>query len=105
MTIFDEISIIANKLANEGKKPTVALVKNKLSSPTPLPTIISALKSWKHDPEFIQDHKPTEQSNDTIAPSNADDTQQLIEIAIEQALKPIKQELAEIKALLKQVQK
>ena len=54
MTISDEICIIANKLANEGKSPTVALIKSGLNHPVPLPQIIATLKTWQHDPEFIQ---------------------------------------------------
>ena len=54
MTISDEISIIANQLANQGRTPTVALIKGKLSQPTPLPRIISVLKSWQHEPDFIK---------------------------------------------------
>ena len=54
MTISDEISIIANKLANEGKTPTVALIKSQLSQTTPLPQIITVLKHWQHEPTFIQ---------------------------------------------------
>ena len=53
MTIIDEISICANQLANAGKKPTVALVKAKLRQAVPLPTLISTLKTWQHEPDFI----------------------------------------------------
>ena len=53
MTIIDEILICANQLANAGKKPTVALVKAKLSQPVPLATLITTLKNWQHQPEFI----------------------------------------------------
>ncbi len=54
MTIIDEISICANQLANAGKKPTVALVKAKLKQAVPLPTLISTLKTWQHEPDFIR---------------------------------------------------
>jgi hypothetical protein len=54
MTIIDEISICANQLANAGKKPTVALVKAKLKQAVPLPTLISTLKTWQHEPDFIK---------------------------------------------------
>lgn len=97
MTIHDEILIIANKLANQGKKPSVALIKTKLSKPTPLPIIIQTLKSWQHDPEFIsitQNVLPKVQK--TIKTSESDD----ISLKIEQALLPIKTELDEIKILL-----
>lgn len=53
MTINDEILILANQIANSGRKPTVALIKTKLKQKLPLPVIISTLKSWQHDPSFI----------------------------------------------------
>mgnify|MGYP000356742781 CR=1 FL=1 len=105
MTIFEEISIIANKLANDGKKPTVALIKNKLSTPTPLPTIINALKNWQHDPEFTQLHNKAGVVPDKQAENNENDIEQLIKQSVAQALEPIQRELAEIKALLQQAQK
>lgn len=52
MTINDEITILANQIANKGKKPTVALIKTKLKTKVPLPVIISVLKTWQHEPGF-----------------------------------------------------
>ena len=57
MTITDEIIIIANQLANQGKKPTVALIKTKLTKAVPLPTIITTLKGWSHEPELTTFNK------------------------------------------------
>ncbi|WP_087023539.1 hypothetical protein [Thaumasiovibrio subtropicus] len=34
-------------LINDGKEPTTALIKSRLSQPVPMPVIISALQSWK----------------------------------------------------------
>lgn len=34
-------------LEQQGKQPTVALVKSKLSSNVPMPAIIAAIKNWK----------------------------------------------------------
>lgn len=58
MTINDEITILANQIANKGKKPTVALIKTKIKTKVPLPIIISVLKTWQHEPSFIS--LPTE---------------------------------------------
>jgi hypothetical protein len=99
MTIFDEISIIANQLANEGKTPSVALVKAKLSAPIPLPKIISVLKTWQHDPKFIRANK--EKSVALIKQSDAQNND--VAILIEQAVAPIKQELIEVRKLLEQL--
>lgn len=95
MAIKDEILCIANQLANEGKKPTVALVKPKLSSPTPLPLIISTLKNWQHQPDNVLPPKKITLEQTSTAPESL-----ALEHALEKALAPIKQELKEVKALL-----
>jgi len=98
MTITDEIIIIANRLANQGKKPSVALVKTKLGKPAPLPTIISVLRNWTHDTKLVdlpietEDNLAKEKPSTSISPE--------IREAIEQALQPMKAELAELKALV-----
>jgi len=98
MTISDEITIIANQIANQGKKPTVALVKTKLRNPAPLPTIISILKNWTHDPKHInlttesEDKAQMRQGSTAISPE--------IKKAIELALQPMENEIAELKALI-----
>jgi hypothetical protein len=53
MTINDEILILANQIANSGKKPTIAMIKAKLRKSVPLPVLISTLKGWQHEPSFI----------------------------------------------------
>jgi len=97
MTTFDEILIIANQLANQGKKPTVALVKSRLTNPFPLPTIIKVLKSWHHQPEFvaINELNICEQTSIT----EKEEVQE-IRIVVEKALKPIKAELDDIRSQL-----
>lgn len=97
MTINEEIISIANHLANQGKKPTVALIKTQLASPTPLPVIINTLKSWRHEPGNILDIKTTtEPKNSAESPLEL-----MIDKAVKQAITPLKQELDEIKALIK----
>jgi len=100
MTTFDEILIIANQLANQGKKPTVALVKSRLTNSFPLPTIIKVLKSWQHNPEFVslKEEKICEQNLTTKQLEK-----QELELTIEKALTPIKLELADIKSQLAQL--
>ena len=81
MTIIDEILICANQLANAGKKPTVALVKAKLSQRAPLATVITTLKSWQHQPDFIAPTIDEEQlvNND----SSTKNTSELLESLLE----------------------
>ena len=94
MSISEEILTIANKIANEGKKPTIALIKKKLTSSVPLPTIISTLRVWQHEPDFtsIKTNEPTEIQSEE---KNKETTEVLALIDI--ALAPIKQELALLK--------
>ncbi|OIQ26023.1 hypothetical protein [uncultured Vibrio sp.] len=45
--VTDELTTIMSSLTQEGKEPTVALVKARLSSTVPMPALITAIKSWK----------------------------------------------------------
>ncbi len=99
MNINEEILVIANKLADEGKKPTVALIKTQLSKPVPLPTIISILKTWQHQPNYS-----AKKSVSTHLESNDNDkiilsTAQFKEL-LQQAIQPLEEELKAIKKLL-----
>jgi len=100
MTINDEITILANQLANAGNKPTVALIKAKLNKKVPLPLIISALKVWQHEPNFIsipetsvevKEEKDTTEETDTFRQS------------LNEELVQMKQEIIELKQLVKQL--
>ena len=99
MTISDEIAIIANKLANEGKTPSVALIKSQLNRTIPLPSIIAVLKTWQHDPKFIQ-AEPKNVTSDTtkqVQPSSE------LNLMIAQAIAPLQKEISELKAQVKQL--
>lgn len=101
MTITDEIIIIANRLANQGKKPTVALVKTRLRKSTPLPTIISTLRSWQHDPKLIEmtvESKDVETEQKHLTSISSE-----IEKDVMQALQPIQTELLELRALVNEL--
>ncbi|NOI12564.1 hypothetical protein [Vibrio hepatarius] len=45
--VSQELKDVLEQLHQEGKEPTVALVKTRLSTPIPMPALITALKSWK----------------------------------------------------------
>ncbi|KPH63270.1 hypothetical protein AMS58_12895 [Pseudoalteromonas porphyrae] len=47
--VFDAIKA----LLDEGKTPTVALTKSKLTQTIPLPVIIAAVSQYKNNPESI----------------------------------------------------
>lgn len=97
MTIHDEILTIANKIANTGKKPTVALIKTKLSQNVPLPLLISTLKTWQHDPEFISLPEKTQE----ISNKNNEESVSLPH-SLSEELKEMKQEIVELKLLMKE---
>ena len=111
MTITDEILIAANKLANAGKKPTVALIKAKLSKAAPLPMLISTLKGWQHQPEFIEmpntQNNSDSQSIEKIKSDLRDNdiVKDLIEETLAVELKQIKKELCDIKLLIEELSK
>ncbi|MFV0575515.1 MAG: hypothetical protein ACK5NC_08935 [Vibrio sp.] len=45
--VTEELQRILTALAEEGKEPSVALVKARLSSPVPMPALITTIKAWK----------------------------------------------------------
>ena len=96
--------MIANELANKGKKPTVALIKGQLSTALPLFEIINALKLWQHEPTFIQTKSVAciELESDILP---EDENADLIRKIIEEKLQPVKQEIAELKSLLLSIEK
>lgn len=100
MTINDEILILANQIANKGNKPTVALVKAKLTKKVPLPVIISALKVWQHEPNFMALPEEKQTITETAKPSieTGVHTQELYE-----ALADMKKEIIELKQLITQL--
>ena len=111
MTLNEEINICANQLANEGKKPSVALIKAKLSQRAPLTVIITALKNWQHQPEFIAPISDEEfVSSNKASVSNhselikelieSDSIKKIIEQSLKQELTSLREELSEIKLVI-----
>jgi hypothetical protein len=92
MTINDEITAIANNLANKGQKPSVALIKTKLSCSVPLPTIISVLKTWTHQTDNLVMNEDTKQK---VHSENVDKDPLLALISL--ALQPLQQEITELR--------
>ncbi|GHW95514.1 hypothetical protein FXE84_11610 [Vibrio cholerae] len=45
--VSQELEEILNSLQQQGKEPSVALVKARLKTPVPMPAIIATIKSWK----------------------------------------------------------
>ena len=102
MNNIDEINAIANEIANNKQKPTVALVKAKLSGNVPLPKIIATLKSWQHQPEFTRKSLLVKDVKETT--SNESPVDDSIKAEIENAIAPLRIEIDKLKkeiALLK----
>ncbi|MDP7592650.1 MAG: hypothetical protein QF552_08135 [Litorilituus sp.] len=95
MTIHDEILTIANQIANMGKKPTVALIKTKLTKCVPLPLLISTLKTWQYDPEFTALPEGKTKTSTVLSEENAP-----IHHELSEELKEMKQEIIELKRLV-----
>ncbi|MCF2860323.1 hypothetical protein L1286_22845 [Pseudoalteromonas sp. SMS1] len=51
-------------LISEGKTPTVATVKSKLTVPVPMPVLIAALTTYKNNPNAIDAPEPIETRDD-----------------------------------------
>ncbi|EIV1855006.1 hypothetical protein ACWOGY_003529 [Vibrio vulnificus] len=45
--VTKELEAVLEQLQQQGKEPSVALVKTRLKTSVPMPAIIAALKSWK----------------------------------------------------------
>ncbi|EHD0127478.1 MULTISPECIES: hypothetical protein [Vibrio] len=45
--VTKELEAVMEQLQQQGKEPTVALVKARLKTPIPMPALITAIKSWK----------------------------------------------------------
>ena len=45
--VTQELHRVLSAITEEGKQPSMALVKSRLSMPVPMPAIIATLKSWK----------------------------------------------------------
>lgn len=101
MTINDEITTIANKLANKGQKPSIALIKTKLSGSVPLPTIISVLKTWTHQTDNLTINEEVKQKDQSANVKNVEIDPLLALITI--ALKPLQQEITELRHKIDQL--
>jgi hypothetical protein len=99
MTITDEILVLANRLANDGNKPTLALIKGKLSTKVPIPTIITTLKGWQHDPSFIDFPENKAVNIETPKSAEADE----LRVVLNEELAQMKQEIYELKVLIKEL--
>ncbi|MGR4989028.1 hypothetical protein ACPV3U_05555 [Vibrio rotiferianus] len=45
--VTKELEAVMEKLQQQGKEPTVAIVKARMKTPVPMPALIATIKSWK----------------------------------------------------------
>ena len=45
--VTKELEAVMEQLQQQGKEPTVALVKARMKTPVPMPALIATFKSWK----------------------------------------------------------
>lgn len=97
---MEQIILVAQKLAKEGKTPTTALVKSRLPKNTPLATIIQALKLWKASPDQDVDAplKENESSNETVVITGSIDSMinELVDAKINAITAPLLQEIIQL---------
>ncbi|RJX67541.1 hypothetical protein DZ860_18280 [Vibrio sinensis] len=66
--VSQELKDVLEQLDLEGKKPTVAMVKARLSTPIPIPALVSVIRSWKntqHVPK-VEVTSPKDSDSDKI---------------------------------------
>lgn len=97
------IFAVANQLAREGKKPTVALVKTRLANPVPMRELLEALKVWRFSPDIAAETKNEAGEEQEAQPSSPDTaaTEQLIAAAIA----PLQDEITALRAELSALKK
>ncbi len=45
--VTKELETVMEQLQQEGKEPSIALVKARMKTPVPMPALITVIKSWK----------------------------------------------------------
>lgn len=66
--VTKELEAVMEQLQQEGKEPTVALVKARMKTPVPMPALITVIKSWKstsHVPK-VEVTAPTSKAEDRL---------------------------------------
>ncbi|TRY30790.1 hypothetical protein [Aliiglaciecola sp. M165] len=60
------IASLCNKLSQQGKQPSVALIRKLANRPLPLPLVVSVLQKWKVDPEQLPKLSETQEANQPV---------------------------------------
>lgn len=97
----DTILQIAAQLQAEGKTPSVALIKARLSDPKPIPEIISGLQRWRNQQAGTQpiDDEKTETS--PTAPAMSAELAYWL-VPMQQEIQQLKHEVVQLRLALVQ---
>jgi hypothetical protein len=103
---MERIILIAQQIAKEGKTPNTAMIKARLPKNVPLPAIIQGLKMWQDNPD-LQIDNPTEPALTSNTKAQLSSFDLLLNTAIEskviELVTPLKVEIEQLKAELKQL--
>lgn len=98
----NEILMIAKQLAEQGKKPTVALIKAKLSQRVAMPIIIQALQRF--DALNAKERKDLQKIQETETETQAPQSDIPQQIALlQQEVASLKQQVAQLTTLVEEL--
>ena len=100
MIISAEIYRIATRLANEGKTPSVALIKANLGQPLPLAQVIKGLQNWQSNPEL-----GNVEAKEKVEPLNESEIDNDLAKIIENATRPLVQRIEQLEAKLETLER
>ena len=100
--MHNEIYRIAYQLNAEGKTPSVALIRSRLTVPTSLPVIVQGLQHWKNNPELgkEQDEEQTSQAH-TDVPAQSTDSDTKVIALMQQRIATLERQVAELMKIVK----
>lgn len=96
-----EIYRIAYQLNAEGKNPSVALIRSRLSMPTSLPVIVQALQQWKLTPELGKDDNVQTAMVETVSETACVTTNAKAIALMENRIETLESQVAELIEMVK----
>ena len=109
---MDNIILIAQQIAKEGKTPNTAMIKARLPKNVPLPNIIQGLKLWHENPnrEIVTNTKSLSKADSDAEKNNFDallnaKIETIVETIVEtkfiKLIEPLETEIQQLKFELK----
>jgi hypothetical protein len=105
---MDNIILIAQQIAKEGKTPNTAMIKARLPKNVPLPNIIQGLKLWHENPnrEIVTNTKSLSKADSDAEKNNFDallnaKIETIVETKFIKLIEPLETEIQQLKFELK----